>query len=109
MRIAKFMIFPLVILSPVASFAFAADDAAIRESLDKHQLNIQKYAEKTQRAVPPIVNYKYGMKLDIAHVVRTSPETRVCKVVPQRMTYEDAKGELNTIQYPIMSECRGKN
>lgn len=108
MRIAKSLVFALAILSPMASFAYS-DDVSVKDILTEHQAIIWKYAEKSQKVVPPIVDYKYGMKLDIAKVVRTSPDLRACKVIPQLMTYEDSSGKLNTVKYQIMSGCRGKN
>lgn len=109
MRIAKPLIFALAILSPVASYAFASDDSVANNIIKEHQEVVSQYAARENKPVPAIVEYKYGMKLDIAKVVRVSPETRVCKVMPKLMTYEDAKGELNTLQYQVMSGCRGKN
>ncbi|MGA9223362.1 MAG: DUF2790 domain-containing protein [Pseudomonas sp.] len=108
MRIAKSLVFALAILSPMASFAFA-EDASVTEILKEHQVIVEKYANKSQKIAPPIVDYKYGMKLDIAKVIRTSPDARACKVIPQLMTYEDSSGNLNTVKYQIMSPCRGKN
>lgn len=107
MRIAKSLVFALAILSPIASFAFA-EDASVTEILKEHQVIVEKYADKSKK-VPHVVDYKYGMKLDIAKVIRTSPDTRACKVIPQLMTYEDSSGNLNTVKYQIMSTCRGKN
>ncbi len=108
MRIAKSLVFALAILSPIASFAFA-EDASVTEILKEHQVIVEMYADKSKKVVPHVVDYKYGMKLDIAKVIRTSPDTRACKVIPQLMTYEDSSGNLNTVKYQIMSTCRGKN
>lgn len=108
MRITKLLVLTLALTSPVASFAFS-DDASNKELFAEHQVIVGKYAEKSQKAAPPIVEYKYGMKLDIAKVVRLSPDVRACKVMPQLMTYEDSSGNLNTVKYQIMSSCRGKN
>lgn len=109
MRITKPLIFTLAILSPVASYAFANNDSVANTIIKEHQEIVKRYAAKESKPVPMVVEYKYGMKLDIAKVVRVSPEMRVCKVVPQLMTYEDSQGELNTLQYQILSGCRGKN
>lgn len=109
MRIAKSLIFALAILSPVASYAFASDDSVANTIIKEHQEVVRRYAAKKSKPVPTVVEYKYGMKLDIAKVVRVSPELRACKVLPQLMTYENSQGELNTLQYQVMSGCRGKN
>lgn len=108
MRSAKSLAFLLATLSPMASFA-NAEDVSVTEVLQEHQIMVEQYAKKSQKVVPPIIDYKYGMKLDIAKVVRTSQDMRACKVTPQLMTYEDSSGYLNTVKYQIMSACRGKN
>lgn len=109
MRIAKSFVFALAILSPVASYAFASDDSVANTIIKEHQEVVGRYAARENKPVPAIVEYKYGMNLDIAKVVRVSPESRGCQVMPKLMTYEDAQGELNTLQYQAMSGCRGKN
>lgn len=109
MRIIKPLIFALAIGSPVATYAFTNDDSAVNSAVQDHQAAVFDYAQKTNRPIPNVVDYKYGMQLDIAKVVRTSPELRECKVIPQLMTYEDSKGDLNTVRYQVMSRCRGKN
>lgn len=109
MRIIKPLIIALALGSPMATYAFANDESAVKSAMQDHQAAVVDYAQKTNRPVPGVVDYKYGMKLDIAKVVKTSPELRECKVIPQLMTYEDSKGDLNTVRYQIMSRCRGKN
>ena len=111
MRIANSLIIAVAVLSfsPMTSFASSTGDQSIKELLSEHQAWVQEYAEKSKRSMPLVIEYTYGMKLDIAKVVRTSPDMRNCKVIPQLMTYEDSTGKLNTIKYQIMSACRGKN
>lgn len=109
MRILKTLIFSLAIASPVASYAYAAGETTAEEVIQEHQKVVAKYADGKKKPLPTVVEYKYGMDLDIAKVVRMSPDVRACKVMPQLMTYEDSKGELNTVQYKVLSGCRGKN
>ncbi|QXI26572.1 DUF2790 domain-containing protein [Pseudomonas vanderleydeniana] len=109
MRIIQSLVFTLAIISPVVSHAFANDESLTRRIIQDHQEAISQYAQDNNKPLPAIVNYTYGMKLDIAKVIRVSPEMRLCKVIPQLMTYENSKGELNTLQYKVMSDCMGKN
>lgn len=109
MRILKSLIFSLAIASPVASYAFATGEVTPEEVVQDHQRIILKYADGEKISLPKIVEYKYGMDLDIASVVRVSPDVRACKTMPQLMTYHDSKGELKTVQYRVMSGCKGKN
>jgi hypothetical protein len=101
--------FAIAIISPLTSYAYTNDESVVKTALAEHQQAVSKYATANKKELPSIVEYKYGMNLDIAKVIRTSPELRECKVVPQLMTYEDSKGSLNTVQYQVMSRCRGKN
>lgn len=109
MRIVKSIVLTLAIFSPVATYAFAAGERASEEIIKEHQQVISKYANSKNTALPAVVEYKYGMDLDIAKVVRLSPEAKTCAVMPQLMTYEDSKGDLKTVQYRVFSQCRGKN
>lgn len=109
MRIAKTLIFAWVMISPVASYALTADGITAEEVIKAHQQIINTYAASKKKALPEIIEYTYGMKLDIAKVIRRSPDLGACKVVPQLMTYEDSKGVLTTLKYQVLSGCRGKS
>ncbi|MHC6224898.1 DUF2790 domain-containing protein [Pseudomonas sp. X10] len=49
-----------------------------------------------------VVDYRYGMDLDIARVLSRSKVPNVCEVVPAEMTYEDSDGVRHTLRYRIM-------
>ncbi|MCD5992380.1 DUF2790 domain-containing protein [Pseudomonas sp. CDFA 602] len=106
MRTAKSLLLALVMLSPVAAFAAIDDDARAATIIKDHQASVQKYATTHNKPMPAITEYKYGVKLDVAKVIRKSPDTQSCRVMPKLMTYEDSKGELKTVQYQILSGCR---
>ena len=109
MKAINALIFSLTIVSPIASYAFTAGEVTAEDVIKEHQNLVAKYADSRQKPLPPIVEYAYGMDLDVNKVIRVSPDVRACKVMPQLMTYEDAKGQLNTVQYKVQSGCRGKN
>jgi hypothetical protein len=46
------------------------------------------------------------MKLDVVKVVSVVRPQVACSVVPTAMTYEDSKGQLNTIKYTVAGDCR---
>ena len=58
------------------------------------------------KPAPEVQAYRYGMKLDIAKVINVTPPIRACNPVPSRMTYEDSRGNLNTLEYQVMGVCR---
>jgi hypothetical protein len=105
----KSLILGFAILSPGVSYAFAAADITADDSVKEHQRKVASYALGQNKSVPIVVEYKYGMTLDVAKVIFLSPDPRACKVLPQLMTYENSAGELNTLQYQMLSECRSKN
>lgn len=44
--------------------------------------------------------YTYGMKLDIARVIRIEePQSTTCEVVQVKMTYENSQGDTQTLSY----------
>jgi hypothetical protein len=109
MKMIKSLMLAFVLLSPAVSYAFSGSAIQADDIVKEHQRRVANYAASQKKALPDIVEYKYGMTLDIVQVVLLSPDPRVCKVVPQLMTYEDSAGELNTLEYQMLSECRGKN
>ncbi|RMO97788.1 hypothetical protein ALQ33_03348 [Pseudomonas syringae pv. philadelphi] len=106
MRIAKPLLLALVLLSPLSAFAFTSDEVKAETLIKNHQAAVQKYATTHKKAMPAIEEYKYGMKLDVAKVIRKSPDLKTCSVMPKLMTYQDSKGDLKTVQYQALSGCR---
>lgn len=110
MRIASSLVLILAAVTPIASYAFAPSDHQVRGLVNEHQAIVQEHAAREQKPLPPIVEYRYGMKLDIAKVVRVSPDPKACGTSsPRLMSYEDSSGELKTVQYKAVSGCTGKN
>ena len=73
--------------------------------LADHQQAVAAYAAKRAKPMPEIVHYRYGMKLDVARLVRQSGDPRTCEVVPRLMTFEDSQGTLRTVRYAVQSQC----
>ncbi|MEJ5056828.1 MULTISPECIES: DUF2790 domain-containing protein [unclassified Pseudomonas] len=46
--------------------------------------------------------YKYGMPLDVAHVIEISPAADVCGPTPVRMTYNDSRGEVHILEFRVI-------
>ena len=105
----KSLVLAFAILSPAASYALAVDDIKADDIIMEHQRKVANYANGQNKGMPEIVEYKYGMALDVAQVVILSRDPRACKVMPQLMTYEDSTGKLNTLKYQVLSDCRSKN
>lgn len=46
-----------------------------------------------------VVQYQYGMELDVAKVISTSDVSRICGVTRSVMVYEDHQGERHSLSY----------
>ncbi|MGB3123508.1 MAG: DUF2790 domain-containing protein [Pseudomonas sp.] len=95
----------------VASLSFGAlaeggGDRTFALMMERNEKAMADYAVKTGKPAPQVQAYRYGMKLDIAKVVNVTPPIRSCNPVPSRMTYEDSRGTLNTLEYQVMGVCR---
>ncbi|HEX8544683.1 MAG TPA: DUF2790 domain-containing protein [Pseudomonas sp.] len=105
----KSMMLAFALLSPAVSYAFPVGSIKADDTVKEHQRKVANYAAGQNKVLPEIIEYEYGMKLDIVQVILLAPDPRACKVIPQLMTYEDSAGELKTLRYPILSDCRSKN
>ena len=99
----------LGILTAVLSFGALAEgggDRTFALMMERNEKSMTEYAAREGKAAPVVQNYRYGMTLDIAKVVNLTPPIRSCNPVPSRMTYEDASGQLKTLEYQVMGICR---
>lgn len=58
-------------------------------------------AANTDQATHPVIQYDYGVHLDIARVVQMTDLTTFCGIGPARMTYEDRQMQTKTIEYLV--------
>lgn len=73
-----------------------------------HQESIEatrQYAEQAGKLMPEVVDYKYGMNIDVAKLIHTSRDIKTCGSFKKLMTYENSAGELNAIRYTLQGEC----
>ena len=97
-----------VVALAVSSLAMAegGGDRTFERALSANAKAMEQYAANQGKAPPVVKDYAYGMKLDVVKVVSVVKPQPACKVVPTAMTYEDSKGQLNTIKYNVMGVCR---
>ncbi|MBC3232854.1 MULTISPECIES: DUF2790 domain-containing protein [Pseudomonas] len=99
----------LGVLTAMLSFGAVAEgggDRTFALMMERNEKAMADYAAKKGKPAPVVQAYRYGMTLDIAKVVNVTPPIRSCNPVPSRMTYEDASGKLNTLEYQVMGVCR---
>jgi hypothetical protein len=109
MKMFKSLLLAFAILSPAVSYAFSAGDIKADDIVKEHQRKVTHYAASQNIRLPKVIEYKYGVALDVAQVIFLSPDPRACRVLPQLMTYKDSTGELKTLKYQMFSDCRSKN
>ncbi|MGC5703573.1 DUF2790 domain-containing protein [Pseudomonas sp. NFXW11] len=81
-------------------------DRTFARAMLENQKAMERYAANQGKPAPVVQDYRYGMPLDIAKVVSVTAPIKSCNVVPSRMTYEDSAGQLQTVQYQVMGQCR---
>ncbi|MBB2496619.1 DUF2790 domain-containing protein [Aquipseudomonas ullengensis] len=74
----------LLALAGLSSFAFAA---APEETASAGHVQSEQY--------------RYGMDLDVAHVIAVSDVSHECGVVPATMTYKDHQGDVHRLEYLV--------
>lgn len=80
-------------------------DRRFETMMQNNQMAMQRYAAQQGKEQPIVKEYAYGMKLDVAKVVNVTPPIKSCGPVPAQMTYEDTRGQLNTLRYTIAGDC----
>ena len=68
-------------------------------ALNRMCYSFNTLANRQAFAADEAVAYRYGMQLDIAHVLSITPVADVCGVVPVEMTYLDSHGGKHILQY----------
>lgn len=58
------------------------------------------------RSDVPVVEYRYGMSLDIAKVLRVTSTAQACNIGQATVTYQDHAGDLHAFAYQtIGNDC----
>ena len=99
-------VFASFVLQSANAFSVDLPDDVKQEIEQESMQAAERYAASTGKTTPQPVDYKYGMKLDVAKVVYMTPTISHCGNVSKLMTYEDSQGELYTIRYLVQGQCR---
>ncbi|MBP5943402.1 MULTISPECIES: DUF2790 domain-containing protein [unclassified Pseudomonas] len=106
MKLIKWMVFAGVLAMSLNVLAEGGGDRAFERALSANSKAMEQYAANQGKAPPVVKEYAYGMKLDVVKIVSVVKPPATCAVVPTVMTYEDSKGQLNTLRYTVAGECR---
>ena len=93
-----------------AALAEGGADRVYGRMFQANEQPLQEYLAANGKNPPEVTHSRYGMKLDIARVVATTPTDSSCGVMPAQMTYEDSNGDLNILEYRAAGTgCRNQN
>ena len=106
MKTLKLLAFTAVMAISLNALAEGGGDRTFDRALSANTKAMEQYAASQGKAAPVFKEYEYGMKLDVKKVVSVVRPKNECAVVPAAMTYEDSKGQLNTVTYNVMGNCR---
>ncbi|MFJ2489133.1 DUF2790 domain-containing protein [Pseudomonas sp. NPDC087639] len=106
MKLIQWMAFAGVMATSLNVLAEGGGDRTFDRALSANGKAMEEYAANQGKAAPVVKEYAYGMKLDVVNVVSVVRSPVACAVVPAAMTYEDSKGQLNTIKYTVAGDCR---
>lgn len=96
----------MLVFQNASAYSVELPEDVKKDIEEKSMQAAERYAANTGKTVPQPVDYKYGMKLDVAKVVYMTPAISHCGNVGKLMTYEDSKGDLYTIRYLVQGQCR---
>ena len=106
MKFIKLMTFASVMAMSLNVLAEGGGDRTFERALSANTQAMEQYAANQGKSAPVVKEYAYGMKLDVVKVVSVVRPQVACAVAPTAMTYEDSKGQLNTIKYNVAGDCR---
>lgn len=109
MKLIKLMAFAGVMALSVNVLAEGGGDRTFERTFSANAKAVEQYAAERGKATPVVREYEYGMKLDVVKVVSVVKPQPACSVVPAAMTYEDSKGQLNTLKYSVAGVCRNSD
>jgi hypothetical protein len=106
MKVFKWMAFAGALAMSLNALAEGGGDRTFERAFSANAKAMEQYAANQGKPAPVVKDYEYGMKLDVVKVVSVVRPQVACAVVPTAMTYEDSKGQLNTIKYTVAGDCR---
>ncbi|MCW8277942.1 DUF2790 domain-containing protein [Pseudomonas sp. PCH199] len=106
MKLIKLIALAGVMAVSLNVLAEGGGDRTFEKMLTANAKAMEQYAANQGKPAPVVKVYEYGMKLDVVKVVSVVRPAADCAVVPAAMTYEDSKGELNTLRYIVVGDCR---
>jgi len=97
-----------VVLLGSTQLAFSSSSVeSLEQKYQEQNIDItRKYALDNNKKEPVVVDYKYGMKIDVTKLIHQTKDIEVCGNFKKIMSYEDSQGELHSVRYTLLGECR---
>lgn len=96
----KLIVAAALVFCSMTSQATTFSEKKQMEYIQEHQSAVAAYAKKNNKPMPEIVDYKYGMKIDVEKFVRQSQDPRTCQIYSRLMSYEDPR--VNSRRFAIL-------
>lgn len=106
----SFRVLTSILLLTAASSAFAQTGAKTH-NMDIEQKNreaLHKYSQETGKPVPAVVDYSYGMDLDVNKIIYMTQGVAFCGTINKIMSFEDDQGNPQSVRYVDKGECRNR-
>ncbi|MFJ2446910.1 DUF2790 domain-containing protein [Pseudomonas sp. NPDC087626] len=105
MKLSQLISLTAALIVSTNTLAESGGDKRFETMMQNNRMAMQRYAAQQGKEQPIVKEYAYGMKLDVVKVVNVTPPIKSCGPVPAQMTYEDARGQLNTLRYTVAGGC----
>lgn len=106
MNTRKLLVAIIFLSSTQLAFASSSIDNLTQKNQQKNIETTQKYAASNNKSVPEIVDYKYGMPIDVKKLIHATKEIKTCGNYKKIMSFEDSQGDLHAVRYTVLGSCR---
>lgn len=101
----KICLFTIALLGSTQSYASVAVEKLAERYQQQNTTITQRYAEQAGKPAPKTIDYRYGMKIDVAKLIHTTNDIKTCGSFKKIMSYEDSAGNLHAVRYTMQGEC----
>lgn len=108
MNITKVALAVVLLSSTQLAFSKSSVEQVSQKYQEQNAEITQKYAIKNNKKEPIVVDYKYGMKIDVAKLIHQTRNIETCGNFKKIMSYEDSQGKLHSVRYTKLGSCRSQ-
>lgn len=105
MNIPKFVLAALLLSSTQVAFSMTSAEKTHEKQLVENIKITQNYAKQNGKDAPEIIDYKYGIKMDISKLIHQTKDLEICGPFKKVISYEDSQGALHSVRYTKLGDC----